>query len=163
MVETPSENSEAARILAGFRITGMTMRDADTGEELWESREVWGPETLGAGAREVEAHVPARLLQCAAVSREITFASEAAIQNFRLVQNVLLAGTQVEQWVFNFGFVIPNSVNTWSQVIESADEMLPVEVLSGNVVIESLFYDGDQLVNKSYVRIFYDARGTQSL
>jgi retinal rod rhodopsin-sensitive cGMP 3',5'-cyclic phosphodiesterase subunit delta len=35
----------------------------------------------------------------------------------------------IEEWFFDFGFVIPNSTNTWQQVIE-ADEgnMIPAEV-----------------------------------
>ena len=41
-------------------------------------------------------------------------------------------------------------------MIEAADEMLPAEVLNGNVVIETSFYDGDLLVGQSHVRIFYD-------
>ena len=47
----------------------------------------------------------------------------------------------IEEWLFDFGFVIPNSTNTWQQVIE-ADEgnMIPAEVLSGNVTIETSFF-----------------------
>ena len=52
---------------------------------------------------------------------------------------------------------MPGSTNTWQQVIEAADEMLPVEVLDGNVVIETSFFDGQQLISQCRVRIFYDA------
>ena len=35
--------------------------------------------------------------------------------------------------------------------------MMPAEVLNGNVVIETSFFDGDMLIAKCRVRIFYDA------
>ena len=46
----------------------------------------------------------------------------------------------MEEWRFHFGFVIPNSTNTWQQTIEAAEEskMLPAAALDGNV-----FIDGD--------------------
>ena len=50
----------------------------------------------------------------------------------------------------------PGSTNTWQQVIEAADEMMPAEVLDGNVVIETSFFDGDAIISKCRVRIFYD-------
>ena len=64
----------------------------------------------------------------------------------------------MEEWNFQFGFVIPNSTNTWQQTIEAADEasMLPAAALNGNVIIETSFYDGDMLVCKMVLRVFYD-------
>ena len=52
------------------------------------------------------------------------------IDKFRLEQRIFLHGQCIEEWLFDFGFVIPNSTNTWQQVIE-ADEgnMIPAEVL----------------------------------
>ena len=71
------------------------------------------------------------------------------MENFRLIQRVLLHGDSFEgassvtphsalrmtgisantEWSFEFGFVIPGSTNSWQQVIEAADEMLPTEIL----------------------------------
>ena len=61
------------------------------------------------------------------------------MDNFRLVQRVLFKDSQLEEWHFEFGFVIPGSTNTWQQTIEATDEadMLPAEMLTGNVVIET--------------------------
>ena len=42
------------------------------------------------------AHVPADILQCAAVSREITFSSKELIDDFRLEQRVFFQGSQLE-------------------------------------------------------------------
>ncbi|RCN42009.1 GMP-PDE, delta subunit [Ancylostoma caninum] len=64
----------------------------------------------------------------------------------------------LSEWFFEFGFVIPDSTNTWQTLIEAAPEsqMLPASLLSGNVVVETLFYDDDLLVSTSKVRLFYD-------
>ncbi|KAI8440027.1 hypothetical protein MSG28_001461 [Choristoneura fumiferana] len=73
-------------------------------------------------------------------------------------QKVLFKGRCLEEWFFEFGYVIPNSTNTWQSVIESAPEsqMMPANVLSnGNVVIETKFFDGDLLLTTSKVRLFY--------
>jgi retinal rod rhodopsin-sensitive cGMP 3',5'-cyclic phosphodiesterase subunit delta len=61
------------------------------------------------------------------------------------------------EWYFEFGFVIPGSTNSWQSLIEAAPEsqMIPASVLSGHVVIETLFLDGDFEVSKSRVRIHY--------
>ena len=98
------------------------------------------------------------MARCAAPrSREVNFTSEFKMKDFRLEQRVLLHDRPFERWNFRFGFVMPGSTNTWQQVIEAADEMLPVEVLDGNVVIETSFFDGQQLISQCRVRIFYDA------
>jgi hypothetical protein len=62
------------------------------------------------------------------------------------------------EWRFEFGFVIPGSTNSWQQTIEAAGEgnMLPADLLSGKVTIETSFFDADLFVSKSLVRIFYD-------
>lgn len=40
-------------------------------------------------------------------------------------------GRCLEEWYFEFGFVIPNSTNTWQSLIEAAPEsqMMPANVL----------------------------------
>ena len=62
------------------------------------------------------------------------------------------------EWFFEFGFVIPSSTNTWQTTIEAAEEsaMIPPEFLSGNVVIETIFMNGEEFIAKSLVRVFYD-------
>jgi retinal rod rhodopsin-sensitive cGMP 3',5'-cyclic phosphodiesterase subunit delta len=54
--------------------------------------------------------------------------------------------------------VIPNSNNnSWENIIDAADpeEMLPAEMLSGNTVIETTFFDGDKIIGTSRFRVFY--------
>ncbi|CAH1240221.1 retinal rod rhodopsin-sensitive cGMP 3',5'-cyclic phosphodiesterase subunit delta isoform X1 [Branchiostoma floridae] len=144
--------SRAEDILNGFKLNWMNLRDADSGKILWQ-----GSEDLSVPGTEHEARVPKKILKCRAVSREINFSSIEQMERFRLEQKVLFKGRVLEEWYFEFGFVIPNSTNTWQSIIEAAPEnqMMPANVLSGNVVIETNFYDKDLLVSTSRVRLFY--------
>ena len=128
------------------------MSDAHTGKILWQD-DAWD-DLL----HERDIHVPQRILQCRAVSREFQFSSVEMLQGLRLEQRIFFHGGLMEEWHFHFGFVIPNSTNTWQQTIEAAEEskMLPAHALDGNVLIETAFYDGDLLVCKMVLRVFYD-------
>uniref|UniRef100_A0A3B3SPD5 Retinal rod rhodopsin-sensitive cGMP 3',5'-cyclic phosphodiesterase subunit delta n=1 Tax=Paramormyrops kingsleyae TaxID=1676925 RepID=A0A3B3SPD5_9TELE len=130
----------------------MNLRDAETGKVLWQ-----GTEDLSLPGVEHEARVPKKILKCKAVSRELNFSSSEKLEKFRLEQKVLFKGQCLEEWFFEFGFVIPNSTNTWQSLIEAAPEsqMMPANVLTGNVVIETKFYDDELLVSTSRVRLFY--------
>ena len=142
----------AEDILKGFRVNWMNLRDADSGKILWQ-----GNEDLSLPEAEHEARVPKKILKCRAVSREINFSSVQPMEKFRLEQKVLYRNRCLEEWNFEFGFVIPNSTNTWQSLIEAAPEsqMMPARVLNGNVVIETSFYDDDLLVSTSKVRLYY--------
>jgi len=144
--------TRAEDILKGFKLNWMNLRDADSGKILWQSNE-----DMSAPGREHEARVPKKILKCKAVSREINFSSAEQMEKFRLEQKVYLKDQVIEEWYFEFGFVIPNSTNTWQSLIEAAPEsqMLPASLLSGNVVIETNFYDDDLLVSTSRVRLYY--------
>jgi retinal rod rhodopsin-sensitive cGMP 3',5'-cyclic phosphodiesterase subunit delta len=138
-------------VAAGFRINFMNMRNATTGELVWESGS-WDQRMF---REELVANVPASILNCRAVSREINFSSSEEIEHFRIEQRVFFEGTCIEEWRFDFGFVIPGSTNSWQQVIRAADQMLEPDALSGNVTIETSFFDGNGFIGKSLVRIFY--------
>ena len=104
-------------------------------------------------------HIPRSILKCSAVSRELLFSSKDLIEDLRIVQEVQLLGQTIEQWSFEFGFVIPNSTNTWGTTIEAAerDRMIPAEILSGNIVISSSFFNRNRLIAKAVnIRVFYD-------
>ncbi|XP_070523817.1 retinal rod rhodopsin-sensitive cGMP 3',5'-cyclic phosphodiesterase subunit delta [Cardiocondyla obscurior] len=144
--------SRGEDILKGFQVNWMNLRDADNGKILWQ-----GNEDLSVPDVEHEARVPKKILRCRAVSREINFSSAEPMERFRLEQKVLFKGRCLEEWFFEFGFVIPNSTNTWQSLIQAAPEsqMMPANVLNGNVVIETKFFDDDLLVSTSRVRLFY--------
>uniref|UniRef100_A0A1B6KXW7 Probable cGMP 3',5'-cyclic phosphodiesterase subunit delta n=1 Tax=Graphocephala atropunctata TaxID=36148 RepID=A0A1B6KXW7_9HEMI len=139
-------------IVNGFQVNWMNLRDADTGKILWQ-----GNEDLSSPDVEHMARVPKKILKCRAVSREINFSSVEALERFRLEQKILFKGRVMEEWYFEFGFVIPNSTNTWQSLIEAAPEsqMMPANVLNGNVIIETKFYDDTTLISTSRVRLFY--------
>ncbi|XP_003702792.1 prenyl-binding protein isoform X1 [Osmia lignaria lignaria] len=144
--------SRAEDILKGFQVNWMIVRDADKGKILWQANEdLFVPDV------EHEVRVPKKILKCRAVSREINFSSAEPMERFRLEQKVLFKGRCLEEWFFEFGFVIRNSTNSWQSLIEAAPEsqMMPANVLNGNVVIETKFFDDDLLVSTSRVRLFY--------
>nr|CAI5838417.1 unnamed protein product [Callosobruchus analis] len=139
-------------ILKGFQINWICLRDADGGKIFWQ-----GSEDLSFPDVEHEARVPKSILKCRAVSREFNFSSKEQIDKFRLEQKVLFKGRCLEEWYFEFGYVMPESTNTWQSIMEAAPEsqMMPASVLNGNVVIETKFYDDDLLITTSKVRLFY--------
>ena len=49
---------------------------------------------------------------------------------FGMSDVTILQGRCLEEWNFDFGFVIPNSTNTWQSLIEAAPEsqMMPAKV-----------------------------------
>ena len=53
--------------------------------------------------------------------------------------------------------MIPNSTNTWESLIEAAPEsqMMPARALNGKVVIETTFFEGDQEISTSKIRLYY--------
>lgn len=147
-----AKDDRARDILRGFKLNWMNLRDAETGKILWQ-----GTEDLSVPGVEHEARVPKKILKCKAVSRELNFSSAEQMEKFRLEQKVYFKGQCLEEWFFEFGFVIPNSTNTWQSLIEAAPEsqMMPASVLTGNVIIETKFFDDDLLVSTSRVRLFY--------
>uniref|UniRef100_A0A671TD92 Phosphodiesterase 6D, cGMP-specific, rod, delta n=1 Tax=Sinocyclocheilus anshuiensis TaxID=1608454 RepID=A0A671TD92_9TELE len=131
-------------------INWMNLRDAETGKVLWQ-----GTEDLSLPGVEHEARVPKKILKCKAVSRELNFSSVEKLEKFRLEQKVFFKGQCLEEWFFEFGFVIPNSTNTWQSLIEAVNHTLNFVSCSGNVVIETKFYDDNLHVSTSRVRLFY--------
>jgi len=139
-------------ILEGFKLNWMNLRDAESGKILWQ-----GNQDLSKPDGEHEARVPKKILKCKSVSREINFSSDQQMEKFRLEQKVYFKGNCMEEWFFDFGFVIPGSTNTWQSIIEAApqSQMIPASLLTGNVIIETKFYDDIVLVSTSRVRIYY--------
>nr|CCA17173.1 cGMP 3' putative [Albugo laibachii Nc14] len=87
----------------------------------------------------------------------MNFTSAEEIEQFRLEQRVYLDGSCFEEWRFTFGFVIPGSTNTWQQSIESAGRgnMLDASTISGKLMIETAFYNGELPIARTIYRIYY--------
>ncbi|EAT45289.1 AAEL003437-PA [Aedes aegypti] len=144
--------ARSEKIREGFQINWLILRDADTGKIIWqENKDFSCPDV------EHEARVPIKILDLRAVSREINFSTVESMENFRLDQKVLFKGRIMEEWFFEMGWVSPNTTNTWQSTIEAAPEsqMMPAKVLNGNVTIETSFFDGETLISKSVVRLYY--------
>ncbi|CAM4739588.1 unnamed protein product [Rotaria magnacalcarata] len=127
MDSAKSSSSRATAILKGFQFNWMNLRDAESGKTLWQSSE-----DLSLPGAELEARVPKE-------------------------QRVYFKTAVIEEWQFSFGFVIPGSTNTWQSLIEAApqNQMIPANLLNGNVIIETKFFDGDMEVSTSRVRLLY--------
>lgn len=68
----------------------------------------------------------------------------------------LYRGRLMEEWPFHFGFVMPNTTNSWENVIEADSAgVLGASILSGNIEIETLFFNESVVISKSRVRVFY--------
>ena len=146
-----NNDPKAQEILKGFKLISLTLKNSETGEKVWTSKN-WGPEVF---TEVKEAHLPARMLTFPAVGREIVFASQSVIQKFRIEQEIYVHGNKIEQWNYDFGFCIPGSENSWETIVQAAGEgnMLPAEFLSGNMYIVTSFYFFSQ-VSQSTSHIF---------
>ena len=148
-------SSKSGHISEGLRIRYMNMKDAESQTMLWESFDF--DNNPKVYSEEMVIDVPKEILKCSCVSREISFSSRTEIEDFRLEQQVIFMGNPIERWKFDFGFVMPSSRNSWQQVIEAAppNQMLKPEQLSGNVVFETTFFDGEIFLCRNKVRINY--------
>mmetsp|Transcript_2559 Transcript_2559/g.8437 ORF Transcript_2559/g.8437 Transcript_2559/m.8437 type:complete len:110 (-) Transcript_2559:884-1213(-) len=57
--------------------------------------------------------------------------------DFKLLQKIYFQGSCFEEWFFKFGFVMPNSTNSWQSTIEAAPEMLPVTCLAARRILRA--------------------------
>ena len=152
----------------GFALDSMEMWDADAPRGA-SSRWRWRGSSSAASSEEEEevAHLPASILRCRAVTRRMGFSTVEPISALRVVQTVRLHGATLEVWTFDCGFVIPGSSNSWDHTIAAApsDDMIDVSILSGNVVVESVFSDVGATptgvssgveIGRISVRLFYE-------
>ena len=137
--------------LEEFKIVSMCMKDAEKGKILWRE-ETWDLTTDDEKA----CHFPKEMLECTAVGREITFYSKKVMNDFAIRQVMSMGGNVVEEFQFDFGFVIPGSTNSWEQVIDAdVGQVMPAEVLSGNLEVDTYFMvKGRPFAHQKY-RIYY--------
>ena len=96
------------------------------------------------------------LLKCKVVIRNVNFSSVEQIEDLELVQNFYLMGELLETSKFKFGFVIPGSTNDWEQIIEAKEDgVLPAEILSGKLHVETYFLCQDKRLWKNKILIYY--------
>ena len=127
------------------------MKDAKNGTTLWENND-W--DMTNDDEKKVE--FPKEMLQASELGREIVFYSKKLMQGFSIKQVMTIHDQVIEEFTFDFGFVIPNTTNSWEQIIEVQEgEVLPAEMLSGNLVVDTYFMvKGITFAHQRY-RVFY--------
>ena len=141
---------ELSRMKQGFKVNHMQMRNGDTGEVMWQ---------VNSWDLTKEFHtenITKNLLKCKKIIRNVNFSSEEKIEDLELIQNFYLMGELFESSRFKFGFVIPGSTNDWEQImIAKEDGVLPAEVLSGKLQVETLFLVQGNILYKNRILIYY--------
>jgi hypothetical protein len=97
---------------------------------------------------ELEAHVPREILGCKEVSREVNFSSVEKMDKFKLLQKVHFQGHVIEEWLFEFGFVMPNSTNNWQVCVVASTALRPCVCLCVSRRGFVAFCDGVSLTPK---------------
>jgi retinal rod rhodopsin-sensitive cGMP 3',5'-cyclic phosphodiesterase subunit delta len=137
------------KIREGFKINSMKMKDGQNGKTMWETKD-WD-----LSQEHKTENLPKELLECAEVVREVNFSSVDSIEDLELIQNFYLSDELIESSRFIFGFVIPNSTNNWEQTIEAKEEMIPYTMLSGNLMVETIFLTNGHVITRNKILIFY--------
>ena len=145
----PTELNDIAQ--GEFRIEALRMKDVEKGTILWESNQ-WDL----SSSEEVKVEFPAGMLACAAIGREIVFFSKKIMHDFSIKQVMTMQGQVIEEFSFDFGFVMPNTTNSWEQIIDAeVGQVMPAEVLSGNLLVDTYFcVKGVAFATQRY-RIYY--------
>ncbi len=145
-----SEDESFEKIKSGFKINLIQMKDGDSGKMMWDCKD-WD---LSSPNQTVK--ISKELLKCKIIKRNVNFSSVEKIEDLELIQNFYLMGELFESSRFKFGFVIPNSTNDWEQIIEAKEDgVLPAEVLSGKLKVETLFLCEGKIIIKNKILIYY--------
>ena len=144
------EDENFKKIKEGFTVNYMQMRDGSKGRVMWEVK------SWDLTKEQHTENITKDLLKCKRIIRNVNFSSDEKIDELELVQNFYLMGELFESSRFKFGFVIPGSTNDWEQImIAKEDGVLPAEVLSGKLQVETLFLIQGKVLYKNRILIYY--------
>ena len=144
------EDEKFSKIKEGFRVNHMQMKDGNNGKVMWEVK------SWDLNKPDHTENITKELLKCKIITRNINFSSAEAIDELELVQNFYLMGELFESCRFKFGFVIPGSTNDWEQIIMAKEDgVLPAEVLSGKLQVETYFLIKGKILYKNKILIYY--------
>ncbi|KNE55867.1 hypothetical protein AMAG_01735 [Allomyces macrogynus ATCC 38327] len=144
---SPNNVIKAGTALAvpALRLNWMKIKDAHSGYAIWSSTDL---STAFQG--EMKVSMPIDLLKCHVVARELNFTllSPQPLGHLRVKQEFLVNGMVMEEWDFEFGFVIPNSTNSWETLmegdVEAARELDEADWEGTEVVVLTRFFDGER-------------------
>ena len=84
------------------------MKDSNKGVTLWENSD-WDL----TNDEEKKVEFPKEMLSASELGREIVFYSKKVMQGFSIKQVMTIHDQVIEEFTFDFGFVIPNTTNSW--------------------------------------------------
>ena len=149
-IDEEEDEENFQKIKDGFTVNYMQMRDGAKGQVMWEVKS-WDLKKPNHTE-----NITKELLKCKIITRNINFSSKEPIEDLELVQNFYLMGELFESCKFKFGFVIPGSTNDWEQIIlAKEDGVLPAEVLSGKLRVETSFLMKGKVLYKNKILIYY--------
>ncbi len=149
-LEEEEDSEEFAKLKRGFRVNHMQMKNGDTGEIMWQAN------SWNLNKESHTENITKNILKCKKIIRNVNFSSDEKIEDLELIQNFYLMGELFERSRFKFGFVIPGSTNDWEQImIAKEDGVLPAEVLSGKLQVETIFLVQGKLLYKNKILIYY--------
>ena len=150
IAQNDEDEEEFNKIKKGFRVNHMQMKNGENGEVMWEVK------SWDLTKENHTENITKELLKCKRIIRNVNFSSDEKIDDLELVQNFYLMGELFESSRFKFGFVIPGSTNDWEQImIAKEDGVLPVEVLSGKLQVETLFLIQGKTLYRNKILIYY--------
>ena len=150
IAQNDEDDETFEKIKKGFKVNHIQMKNGENGEVMWEVKS-WDLNKVSHTE-----NITKELLKCKRIIRNVNFSSEEKIDELELVQNFYLMGELFESSRFKFGFVIPGSTNDWEQImIAKQDGVLPVEVLSGKLQVETLFLIQGKVLYKNKILIYY--------
>ena len=150
IAQNEEDDEEFEKIKRGFRVNHMQMKNGENGEVMWEVN------SWDLTKKSHKEKMPKELLKCKKIIRNVNFSSDEKIDELELVQNFYLMGELFETSRFKFGFVIPGSTNDWEQIIVAKEDgVLPAEVLSGKLQVETLFLIQGRVLYKNRILIYY--------
>ena len=150
IAQNEEDDETFEKIKKGFRVNHMQMKNGENGEIMWEVK------SWDLTKEQHTENITKELLKCKRIIRNVNFSSDEKIDELELVQNFYLMGELFETSRFKFGFVIPGSTNDWEQImIAKEDGVLPAEVLSGKLQVETLFLIQGRVLYKNRILIYY--------
>ena len=150
IAQNEEDDETFEKIKKGFKVNHIQMKNGENGEVMWEVKS-WDLNKVSHTE-----NITKELLKCKRIIRNVNFSSKEKIDELELVQNFYLMGELFESSRFKFGFVIPGSTNDWEQImIAKQDGVLPVEVLSGKLQVETLFLIQGKVLYKNKILIYY--------
>eukprot|EP00842_Homolaphlyctis_polyrhiza_P005159 jgi/Hompol1/5644/HPOL_004597-RA len=83
----------------------------------------WEEVEMDADSRMIDYKFPASFLNAKTIATSLTFAvGPKELKDFRMIERHYFRDRLLKSFDFNFGFCIPNTVNTWEHVYETVSD-----------------------------------------